>query len=259
MNRALLLHIPFCYFVVTRLSKGHPAFHVLYEWLPAVLLISWMSETGLAESALLATSGVLIFFSAYELGYLYNDKVAAAREEGAARDRLAGYAVSVPVFLFARIIVGGGLLIITCEGKEAVVRTAMLYAPLVVAMIAHNVMLNPWLRVSTFSTLSILRFWAPIIPFVETSSIIPIFPVVLMSYTFYRTLSYMESKGLLSSRRPQTAMFQVFCSLPTLAIAFLLVPSGTDSLFAAIYAFFCSCVSGIGILIKQLRRNHGVL
>src|SRR5690554_3804576 len=74
--------LPFSYFYNTRLRGGSIGFHLIFEWIAAVVLVAMIGATGPASALAVAGLSYLAFISLYEIGYMVNDLVAAKWEEG---------------------------------------------------------------------------------------------------------------------------------------------------------------------------------
>ncbi len=76
----LIYCFPFLYFYKTRLQKKSIIFHIVFEWMAAIVLVLTVSKFNLVESLILTISSYVAFISLYEIGYIVNDLFSAAKE-----------------------------------------------------------------------------------------------------------------------------------------------------------------------------------
>ena len=218
MKKAVLL-LPFSYFLLTRLKNlRNLIFHSYFEWIPAIGILFFLEETELVSSFKEFILGYLAFISIYEIGYLTNDQLSEKREENPRRrmdDNLS------KAFLIVLILVRVGIFLgITLYfGLQSSLIWWLYYVLLILSFFLHNVITNNDYRLVTFFNLSVFRFFAPIFIFLSIENLRLIFPVILICYSFFRTLIYMDNKDLLSVKARKTPLF----NLSFFAITFIVV------------------------------------
>jgi hypothetical protein len=185
-------YYPPLYFIKTRLTTGAAAlYHMLLEWVPGILLLFIMGNS-LWLSFLIYWFGYVGFISIYEIGYFYNDRNSIERKRINQASINPLLFIGIRVFIFLSICV---LAIILNFHWVNYLVTACLLAAL---FSIHNVMEKmKGLKVLTFLGLSLLRFAMPLVLFIDAKVLQNILLPMLFFYSFYRSLSYMESKNLL--------------------------------------------------------------
>ncbi len=239
MNR-ILLAIPFLYFFKTRLnSKTAILFFMYIECLAAFLILLY---SGYPAFKLLSTIllNYLAFISLYEIGYIFNDTV-SVKSETSPRKRLNAEnknTAVISVWILVRII---SFLLITASLK--MFNNAnwwTFYAGLMIVFAFHNIIKKNTYRIFTFFSLAFFRFYSPIFFLVSTAFFLKTLPGVLIFYIFFRTITYMDSKGLLNIPDRKKLPFKVFyclCFLP-LSTAFSLFTNEWMILYFNLYCLF---------------------
>ena len=189
--------LPYSYFYASRVQKiKYFIYWLVTDWaVPGALLLhfsgfAWLSSAG---HFLL---GYLAFISIYEIGYFGND-VYSTRHEENPRLRVPDFRPSVPqigLLIAGRLLV---FLVITWYlGLLGSLTWWGFYAVLGLFFYLHNVLKDKQLKIMTFITLALARYLAPIFIFLRPDQLALILAPVLLNYVFYRTLMYMDSKGL---------------------------------------------------------------
>lgn len=219
--RALTL-VPFLYFVRTRV-KGNVdfAYLVASSWIPAIWIAFRLTDLGPEGAALSFLAGYLCFIAIYEIGYLAND-VWDARKDPAGRQRLGFVPGPTYVILFVLVRLATWAAVARWFGWLDDLLFLSFYAALVAAFAQHNLIRSAALRSASFYQLSLLRFSAPIIGLLQGAEVAVTLLIAALLYSYFRFLSYLESKSLLAMperRRPAFGLIQTAMLMPTLLFA----------------------------------------
>jgi len=215
--------LPFTYFFDTRLRGGSVAFHVIFEWLAAVVLVLVLGAVGPTQALVAAGLSYLAFISLYEIGYLVND-IFASRKEAGGRQRgpqsasgvwvAAWFIARLAAFLFATIFMG----------KLAAPEWWSFFAALSVVFALHNGLKDRETKAATFLWLAWFRFMAPVMFVVQDTQRLGIGLAAAMTYSSFRLFGYLDSKGLLLMPGRQRPGFRLFFFLMPLAGVLALWP-----------------------------------
>ena len=215
--------LPFTYFYDTRLRTGSVSFHVIFEWLAAMVLALVVGTAGPAHALTAAGLSYLAFISLYEIGYLVND-LFASRKEAGGRQRgpqdagglwVAAWFVSrLIAFMFATALMGK----LTAPGWWSY------FAALCVVFTLHNELTDREFKSATFLWLAWFRFMAPVIFVVEDTQRLGVGLAAAMAYSSFRLFGYLDSKGLLKMPGRQRPGFRLFFFLMPLTGALALWP-----------------------------------
>jgi hypothetical protein len=141
--------------------------------------------------------GYLAFISVYEIGYIINDCVSVRFEQNP-RKRVKEFDPSnllIAFWILIRIVFF--LAITFVIHKQFSGQWWWFYLILVVVFFVHNILQSKQYRVFTFICLAFLRFYAPLFPFITMDFLLQTLNAVLLFYIFFRTITYLDSKGLL--------------------------------------------------------------
>ena len=215
--------LPFTYFYDTRLRTGSVSFHVIFEWLAAVVLALAVGAAGPAQALAAAGLSYLAFISLYEIGYLVNDLFASRKETGG-RQRgpqgaggvwvAAWFASRLGVFMFATLLMG----------KLAAPEWWSYFAALCVVFALHNKLTDREFKSATFLWLAWFRFMAPVMFVVQDTQRLGVGLAAAMAYASFRMFGYLNSKGLLQMPGRQRPGFRLFFFLMPLAGVLALWP-----------------------------------
>jgi hypothetical protein len=210
--------LPFLYFYGTRLRHGSLAFHALFEWLAAIVLVATCGQASALTDIARAFAVYLAFISVYELGYLANDLLVAPRElDGRRRGPADVRAVWLVSWVVGRL---AAFLVVTLMlGMHTSVAWWSFFLALAAVFSLHNAVCDREIKVSTFLWLAWFRFMAPVIFIVDPQYRMGIAFAGGMAYATFRLLGYLDSKGLL--RMPGRARLRVrlsFFLLPLFAV-----------------------------------------
>lgn len=215
--------LPFAYFYDTRLRTGSVAFHVIFEWLAAVVLVLVLGSVGPAQALLAAGLSYLAFISLYEIGYLANDLFASRKEAGGRQRGPQGASGAwVAAWFVARL--AAFMLATIFMGKLAALEWWSFFAALSVVFALHNGLTDRELKAATFLWLAWFRFMAPVMFVVQDSQHLGIGLAAAMAYASFRLFGYLDSKGLLHMPGRQRPGFRLFFFLMPLAGALALWP-----------------------------------
>lgn len=243
--------LPFSYFFHTRLLGSSLAFHATFELGAALVVVALVRSGGFHES--LATSGLnyLAFVCLYEVGYLVNDLISAKREEGGRR---RGPQSVGSVWLSAWI--SGRLLFFVwltwIMGRLTSLEWWSYFAALSFAFGIHNALRNSEFKTVTFLWLSWFRLMAPIIFVVEDSQRLGVGLAAAMGYSVFRSLGYMDSKGLLRMPGRKRSEYRLLFFVFPLVGALALWPYSEAEGFLALSAYF-SLAAISGTIVRAIR------
>ncbi|WP_210466230.1 hypothetical protein [Rufibacter roseolus] len=202
---------PFTYFFRSRLQTlTDIVFHLYYEWVLAFVLLFYFSGNEIGSSVVNFLLAYIAFISIYEIGYLGND-VYSVRNELNPRLRVKNFNPSnfqLLIWVLFRIAIFLGITIYLDVLDSA--KWWTFYTAIVLFFYLHNVIKQKELKTFTFVNLAFTRFLAPIFIFLSKEQLLLIIPSVLICYVFYRTLTYMDSKGLLNVPSRKNASFKVY-------------------------------------------------
>lgn len=253
MLTRLLYLLPFSYFWSTRLKQRSIGFHLLFEWLAAVMLAVALTEGGIGEPLFAALVSYLAFISLYEIGYITNDLIIAPREQGgrmrgpqgASGAWIASWiALRLVVFLLATIMLG----------RSGSPEWWGFFAALAVVFGFHNGLADKELKAGTFLWLSWFRFMAPVAFSVPEEQVIGIGFACAMSYSAFRQFGYLDSKGLLHMPGRKRPRFRwAFFMWPLLAVPAVGMLPGAKGL--VLLAGYFAVVATLGVLATKFHES----
>ncbi|HET8667786.1 MAG TPA: hypothetical protein VFM10_07375 [Terriglobales bacterium] len=249
MNFLFLL--PFSYFYATRLRNGSLAFHVLFEWVAAAVLVACLGAGGVLPGLATAALAYLAFISVYEIGYLWNDLVAARKEaggrlrgpQGAGNGWLAAWiAVRLAAFVAMALVLG----------RAGSMTWWAFFAGLGVVFSLHNHLQDKELKAITFIWLAWYRFLAPVIFAVPMQYLPGIAFVAGFGYAGFRLFAYLDSKGLLAMPGRQRMVFRwMYFALPLLAMPVLAAAEAGRG--AVILSLYYATVASLGYAASSIK------
>lgn len=257
----LRILLPFFYFVTTRLKDGRSLlFHASYEWVPGLALAYiWGGEPALLTFLL----SYLAFISIYELGYIMNDELSHRRE--GERQRLEPHSPSILVLLVAiRLVVF--VYLFNYLGVHLLFKyylensthdgwlMAIGYAMLVATFFFHNILRSASIKCVTFIMLSYLRFMLPIAPWLTPALVLELTTPVLLNYSLFRLLIYMDSKNLLSGLDRRSPAFLMSFYLMTTAFGGLLSFMSGSWLPVAFSVYYLVLAVGMSLTLSVRRQ-----
>ena len=247
MNFILLL--PFAYFWTTRLSKGSLAFHALFEWLPAILVVVALGSSRPRQDLLGAFLSYAAFISVYELGYIANDLLVARKEEGGReRGPQTPGRVWIGSWVATRLgVFGLCTLAFDQSGNPA---WWLFFMALGLVFTLHNWLDDRELKVATFTWLAWFRFMAPVMFVVQDMQRMGIGLAAALGYVAFRQLGYLDSKGLLNMPGRQRSGFRRLFFLMPLAGAAALLPYDEARGFVLVSACW-GLLATLGTLVKR--------
>lgn len=202
------LFFPACYFFKTRLNtKSAILFHGYAEYLLAILMMTY-AGIPMLQSVQHFLLAYLAFISIYEIGYIVNDHI-SVRFEKSPRKRLDAYRPD-------RLTISGWIIIrVFCFLLLTYVLDMMdslswwtFYGLLAVCFALHNALKERANKIFTFMSLAFFRFYAPVFVMLPRQFLINSMPAVFICYIFFRTLTYIDSKGLLNMTGRNTFQFK---------------------------------------------------
>lgn len=219
--------LPGAYFASTRLRNGYLAFHVAFEWAPALLLAALFGRYAPLSSMGLALLAYLAFISVYEIGYIVNDRYSALRETDG---RVRGSQTAGPLTIAAWIAIRLGCFLAATYAIGAWHSPAWwgFFLSLAAVFAFHNLVTDREIRTFSFVWLAWLRFMAPVFWIIEPTQLFGIGTGNALVYVIFRELAYLDSKALLAmpGRQRPNVRLTAFV-LPVLALpAVCTQPSG---------------------------------
>lgn len=248
------MHLPFLfpayYFFRTRLSAGSAAFHVVFEWGAALLLILVFPADAVHEALFGGILAYLAFISVYELGYLMNDYYAFARESNG-RDRRVTALQShwIAGMVAARLLVFAAVSL-SWHGAGTV-EWWCFFSALGMVFCLHNLMRDPQLKILTFAWLSWLRFMAPVIFVVQADQLMGIGFGAAAGYVGFRALGYLDSKDMLDMPDRRGSRFRGAYFL-SLTVGILVLWPYPEARGFVVLAGYYAIASTTGILVSML-------
>lgn len=242
----LVYLLPFSYFLNTRLREGSVAFHLIFEWLAAMLLVVVVGTPAPLQALAMAGLSYLAFISVYEIGYLVNDLFAAQREVGGRKrgpkNATLGWGVAwTGSRLMVFVLITAWLDFMTMPAWWS------FYLALCLTFALHNVLQDSELKSATFLWLAWLRFMAPVMFVVEDDQRLGIGLAAAVSYVAFRLLGYLDSKSLLRMPGRQRASFRLFYFfMPLIGLLALWPYAGAEG-FMVLTGYF-AIVAAVGTL-----------
>ncbi len=229
--------LPFSYFFNTRLRGGSVAFHLIFEWVAAIVLVLTIGIEDPAPA--LATAGLsyLAFISLYEIGYIVNDLFSAKCEDGGRKrgpQESNNWWVSAwfgsRIFIFSAVTISLGVF--------AAPEWWSFFVALSTVFALHNLLQDKEFKAATFLWLAWFRFMAPIVFVIDGSQLMGVGLAAAMSYAGFRIFGYLDSKALLSMPGRQRPSFRLFFFLMPLAGILALWPYKEASGFVILSGYF---------------------
>lgn len=249
----LLYFLPFAYFANTRLLKGSIAFHILFEWVAALLLVFCFGVFEPLKSVQFAFGAYFAFIALYEIGYLFNDLVSSKKEssprlrgpQGAALPWVVGWiALRIVFFIW-----------ITLQLDMAAEAGWWLYFIAMLSVFgAHNSLLDGELKSVTFLWLAWFRFLAPVIFVVQASQRMGIALGAASLYAGFRLFGYMDSKGLLMMPGRQSMKFRAIYFIVPLSAVLATMTYPEAAGFQVMAAYFC-LIALCGYVLQNMKRD----
>lgn len=245
-----LLHIPFFYFQQSRLRTVKDfAFHLLFEWLPALALILLYAGATWLRAVELFFTYYVAFIAIYEMGYLMNDQQALSQPRE--RQRMRKLSVfELLFFIGVRLAVFGSVTVWASHTTN--LNWWAWYAVLACVFFAHNVISGSTVKCGTFSVLAFLRFFSPVFMALESSLLTELALPVFINYVLFRLFGYMDSKNLLLGFDRSRASFRIGYYLAISGISVPLAVVTGSGLPLLINAYFLGA-SSIGVVFLQAK------
>ena len=243
--------LPFAYFYDTRLRGGSMAFHVIFEWLAAAVLVLVVGAAGPKQALTAAGLSYLAFISLYEIGYLFNDLFASLKEAGGRPRGPQGAAGAwVTAWFITRLVVFVAATVLM--GKLLAPDWWSFFAALCVVFAMHNWLRDRELKTATFLWLAWFRFMAPVIFVVQDTQRLGVGMAAGMAYVSFRLFGYLDSKELLHMPGRQRPRFRLFFFLMPLVGALALWPYEGAHGFLVLAAYY-ALAAGLGTVLGGAR------
>jgi len=252
MNMIYLL--PFSYFYNTRLRNGSWAFHALFEWLSAAILVMALGSVPPFQALIQAILVYFAFISLYEIGYLVND-LFAARKEKDGRRRGPQNAPTMWVFTWIAFRIMAFIALTILLDMQEVWAWWSFFLALSIVFALHNIFVDREFKAATFLWLAWFRFMAPVIFVVEDRYRMGIALAASISYAAFRLFGYLDSKGLLKMPGRQRIRFRLVFFLMPLTGVLALAPYDEARgfvLLCAVYSIIALAAAGS----SWLRHGH---
>ncbi|QIX62523.1 hypothetical protein HER32_15585 [Hymenobacter sp. BT18] len=216
--------LPYTYFYGSRV-KGlkYNLYYLIIDWFVPFVFLTYCLNLDWQQALLKFVLAYLAFISIYEIGYLGND-VYSVRTETNPRRRVKDFDPSdatVGIWVLVRVAAFVGI----SWYLDVLTNPLWLafYGVLAVFFYLHNVLKEKELKVMTFVNLAFVRYFAPIFIFLTPEQLMLFAAPVFLNYVFYRTLMYIDSKGMLNmpSRR-----------LPSYKVNYYLLAGGVSLLLS---------------------------
>lgn len=258
LNRLFYL-LPFSYFWSTRLRKGSLAFHFLFEWLAAAMLVAALAAGDIGTALVYGLLAYVAFISLYEIGYIANDLIVAPKENaGRMRGPQGTSGAWIGLWMALRLLV---FLVVTAAiGRLGSVAWWAFFLSLSTVFAIHNGLADKELKAGTFLWLSWFRFMAPVTFAVPAEYVLGIGLGCAMSYSAFRQFGYLDSKGLLQMPGRKRPEFRwVFFMWPLMgALAMGTLPGGKGLvLLTAYFATVASLGVLVGLVYQRSARGRG--
>ncbi|WP_162782023.1 hypothetical protein [Arenimonas caeni] len=208
MNNKILYSLPFYWFWGTRLRSASVAFHLLFEWGAAVFLILALSGGDWGPALYRGILCYLAFISLYEIGYIINDLKIARREVGG---RLRGPQGAHAAWFWTWIATRLSLFAVTTVllGTHLSLAWWTFFGALAFVFALHNIIADREIKAGTFLWLSWFRFMAPMVFVLPAHLVLGVGLACSMSYSAYRQIGYLDSKGMLLMPGRKRATFRL--------------------------------------------------
>lgn len=242
--------IPFTYFFDTRLRAGSVAFHAVFEWLAAVVMVCLLGMMEPVQSLLVALLAYLAFISLYEIGYIFNDLFASTKENGGRKRGPQGAGQGwVTAWFTVRLVV----FVAATHFAGQMFKPAWwsFFGALCLVFALHNVLVDREFKAATFLWLAWFRFMAPIMFAVQQDQRMGIAFAAAMGYSAFRLFGYLDSKGLLKMPGRQRPAFRLFFFTMPLAGALAIWPDPSGRGFVFLASYFALAAS-LGTLAARL-------
>jgi len=243
--------IPINYFYETRLKQGTILFHLIFEWIAAILIVAIWGKTSHFNDILNAVICYIAFISVYEIGYIYNDIHSAKHEiNGRHRGQNKVTSLWIRIWICTRVSIFFICVQILQQWQNP--SWWLFFGTLALVFYTHNNLLDPELKTSTFLWLAWFRFMAPVIFVVNEDQRMGVAFIAAMTYVSFRYLGYLDSKGLLLMPGRKTSKFRMLHFLMSLVAP--LVTYGYDGASAswalAIYFAIAGTAASVYTILK---------
>ncbi|MFD1466673.1 hypothetical protein ACFQ48_00440 [Hymenobacter caeli] len=243
--------LPYTYFYGSRVKQlKYNVYYLIIDWAVPFALLVYFSGFDWQHSLLRFVLAYLAFISIYEVGYLGND-VYSVRHETNPRRRVKSFDPSnavISLWVLTRVAAFAGISWYLGVWRQPL--WLAYYAVLIIFFYLHNVLKDNELKVMTFVNLAFSRYLAPVFIFLLPAQLMLIVAPVFLNYVFYRTLMYMDSKGLLNMPNRRAPAHKVYYYLLAMGVSVVLSLMGHSWVPVAItgyYLLFWSVVQAVGI------------
>lgn len=232
--------LPFTYFQFSRLNNvKHLVYHFLLEWLPAPIIALYYNNF---DTSVLVTFFItyLAFISIYEIGYLTNDFF-SEKFESTPRGRMADLSVSqttVYILIFVRLIAFVFFTFILNAQNNGY--WWIFFAMMLLTFTIHNIRIKSF-RISSFFSLSFFRFTAPLILVLPLNILNMLFPVVMLYYSLFRTIAYIENRNGNSAPNKSETSLKIIYFINAFPLGIVLAIS-YNSFLPIIFCLYYICI-----------------
>jgi len=199
--------LPFSYFKSTRLfNLNYAAYHILLEGVP-VLLLTLIYSNYSVNALSTALLSYLAFICIYEIGYITNDFYSEKFEEdprGRSKDKNVALLIIWSLIIVKTIFF---LLFSYLLGSLNNFIWWTFHIMLMMTFIFHNIRMKEY-RLSTFFSLSVFRFMAPLVLCLPGEIFLFLSSVVMLNYSLFRVITYGVNKNLIEISNRDTTKFK---------------------------------------------------
>lgn len=241
-NHFILL-VPFLYAFFSRM-RGLRAFgfNAVTLWGPGLLLTALLLNDFSVAALSSYFAGYFIFISVYELGYLMNDTWGLRHDETPRRRIDVDYSPAFFV-LFIAIRLVAVLSLGLWVGTLSSLWFWGLLGLLVLAILAHNLVVRQEFKMATFFQMSLMRFSIPV--FIPTAMEKDTIVLLLgcLFFVFPRFLTYLDSKNRLRIPERKRPVFLLLVYAIFAPIVFLISVSSGETFALLVWVYFMTYAS----------------
>lgn len=213
--------LPFTYFQFSRLNKWkYVVYHFILEWLPAIFLALYYNNFAPQVLTTLFLN-YLAFICIYEIGYLTNDFF-SEKFEDAPRGRMSNFSGGQTI-IWILIIFRLCVFVFLTFFLNVQTNTFwwLFFGSMLATFIFHNLRLRDY-RISSFFSLSVFRFIAPLILCLPPEIVKMLFGVIMLNYSLFRTITYIENKNIVELPQKNETNFKLFYFINCFPLGFVL-------------------------------------
>ncbi|WP_116083516.1 hypothetical protein [Tropicimonas sp. IMCC34011] len=241
-NHVILL-VPFLYAFFSRMRRLRAfGFNAVTLWGPGLLLTTLLLDDFSVAAVSCYFAGYFVFISVYELGYLMNDTWGLRHDETPRRRIDVDYS---PTFLV--LFVAIRLVTVLSLGFWVNTLSSLwfwaLLGLLVLAILAHNLVVRQEFKMATFFQMSLMRFSIPVFIATAMEEGAIVILIGCLFFVFPRFLTYLDSKNRLRiPERKQPGFLLVIYAVFAPVVLLISVSTG-ETLMLFAWAYFMTYAS----------------